>query len=76
MGRISVTPGEQFSLQYHHHRSEHWVVTAGQPTVTVGDTGHPVEIIEVQIGAYLGGDDIVRLEDRYSRAPEELSRTA
>lgn len=25
----------------------------------------PLEIIEVQSGDYLGGDDIVRLEDRY-----------
>jgi mannose-1-phosphate guanylyltransferase/mannose-6-phosphate isomerase len=27
----------------------------------------PLEIIEVQSGSYLGEDDIVRLEDRYSR---------
>ncbi|CAN0520498.1 unnamed protein product, partial [Scytosiphon promiscuus] len=27
----------------------------------------PVEIIEVQIGEYLGEDDIVRFEDRYDR---------
>ena len=30
-----------------------------------------VEIIEVQIGAYLGEDDIVRADDVYHRAPEE-----
>ncbi|MEI7969115.1 MAG: phosphomannose isomerase type II C-terminal cupin domain [Betaproteobacteria bacterium] len=28
----------------------------------------PAEIIEVQFGAYLGEDDIERLEDRYDRA--------
>jgi mannose-1-phosphate guanylyltransferase len=28
----------------------------------------PLELIEVQSGAYLGEDDIVRLEDRYGRA--------
>jgi mannose-1-phosphate guanylyltransferase len=27
----------------------------------------PVEMIEVQSGAYLGEDDIVRFEDRYGR---------
>jgi mannose-6-phosphate isomerase-like protein (cupin superfamily) len=27
----------------------------------------PLEIIEVQSGAYLGEDDIVRFEDRYQR---------
>ena len=30
-------------------------------------TEEPVEIIEVQIGSYLGEDDIVRLEDIYDR---------
>jgi mannose-1-phosphate guanylyltransferase len=28
----------------------------------------PLELIEVQVGSYLGEDDIVRLEDRYGRA--------
>jgi mannose-1-phosphate guanylyltransferase len=28
----------------------------------------PLELIEVQVGAYLGEDDIVRFEDRYGRA--------
>ncbi|MCD6061490.1 MAG: mannose-phosphate guanylyltransferase/mannose-6-phosphate isomerase [Moraxellaceae bacterium] len=28
----------------------------------------PLELIEVQVGAYLGEDDIVRLEDRYGRS--------
>lgn len=27
----------------------------------------PLELIEIQVGAYLGEDDIVRLEDRYGR---------
>lgn len=31
----------------------------------------PLEIIEVQIGSYLGEDDIVRSEDVYNRAPHE-----
>ena len=30
-------------------------------------TENPVAIIEVQIGSYLGEDDIVRLEDVYNR---------
>ncbi|HEY4301719.1 MAG TPA: mannose-1-phosphate guanylyltransferase/mannose-6-phosphate isomerase [Candidatus Didemnitutus sp.] len=34
----------------------------------------PLEIIEVQSGAYLGEDDIVRLDDTYGRTP--LSRAA
>ncbi|MDX2155355.1 MAG: mannose-1-phosphate guanylyltransferase/mannose-6-phosphate isomerase [Hyphomicrobiaceae bacterium] len=31
----------------------------------------PLELIEVQIGTYLGEDDIVRTDDIYQRAPEE-----
>ena len=30
-----------------------------------GDT--PLELIEVQIGSYLGEDDIIRFEDKYGR---------
>jgi mannose-1-phosphate guanylyltransferase / mannose-6-phosphate isomerase len=31
----------------------------------------PLELIEVQIGSYLGEDDIVRTDDIYQRAPDE-----
>ena len=31
----------------------------------------PLELIEVQVGAYLGEDDIERADDVYNRAPEE-----
>ena len=31
----------------------------------------PVEIIEVQIGSYLGEDDILRTDDIYHHTPEE-----
>ncbi len=33
--RIEVKPGGQLSLQYHFHRSEHWIVVKGTATVTV-----------------------------------------
>ena len=90
--RISVKSGEKLSLQYHHHRSEHWTVVQGEATVTIGEITKLVKInesvyiplkekhalanegeelmqlIEVQLGDYLGEDDIVRLEDRYGRA--------
>ena len=33
----------------------------------------PLEIIEVQSGGYLGEDDIIRYEDRYGRADENLT---
>jgi mannose-6-phosphate isomerase-like protein (cupin superfamily) len=35
--RIQVLPGQRLSLQLHHKREEHWVVTQGHPTITLGD---------------------------------------
>ncbi len=35
--RITVAPGQQLSLQYHHKRAEHWVVTQGKALVQIGD---------------------------------------
>lgn len=34
---IFVNPNQQFSLQYHNHRKEHWVVVEGEGIVTVGE---------------------------------------
>jgi len=35
--RIGVWPGQQISLQKHHHRAEHWVVVQGRAHVTLDD---------------------------------------
>jgi mannose-1-phosphate guanylyltransferase len=35
--QITVRPGAKLSLQFHHHRSEHWIVVSGTATVTVDD---------------------------------------
>lgn len=35
--RILVKPGQQLSLQMHHHRAEHWVVVRGTARVTRGE---------------------------------------
>ena len=35
--RLSIKPGEQLSLQKHHHRAEHWIVVQGTAEVTCGD---------------------------------------
>ena len=34
----------------------------------------PMELIEVQSGAYLGEDDIVRIEDHYQRVTPSISQ--
>jgi mannose-1-phosphate guanylyltransferase/mannose-6-phosphate isomerase len=35
--RIIVEPGQQLSLQMHHHRAEHWIVVSGTARVTCGE---------------------------------------
>ncbi len=35
--KIAVNPNASLSLQLHHHRGEHWIITSGNPTVTVGE---------------------------------------
>ena len=35
--RITVDPGAKLSLQFHHHRAEHWVVVRGTARVTRGE---------------------------------------
>ena len=35
--QIVVKPGGRLSLQYHHHRGEHWIVVEGTARVTCGD---------------------------------------
>ena len=89
--RITVAPGQKQSLQYHHKRAEHWVLTQGKAIVQVGDEEYEIGpgeyryiplgekhrltnigdtelvLVEVQVGEYLGEDDIVRLDDVYGR---------
>lgn len=36
--RLTVKPHARLSLQYHHHRSEHWIVVSGMAEVVNGDT--------------------------------------
>lgn len=43
-------------------------ITVGQPHRIVNDHDEALVIIEIQLGDYLGEDDIVRLEDDFGRA--------
>lgn len=47
---------------------QHCDIALGQVHRLANVTSEPVEIVEVQFGAYLGEDDIVRLSDDYGRA--------
>lgn len=49
---ICVNPHSKLSLQYHHHRSEHWVVLEGQATVQKGEKIHTLssgESIDLEV---------------------------
>lgn len=40
--KIVVFPHQALSLQMHHHRGEHWLVSKGQAFVTLGDDSFPL----------------------------------
>lgn len=40
--KIHVKPGHRLSLQSHEKRSEHWIVTRGTATITVGQNTRDV----------------------------------
>ena len=59
--RLTVDPGQHLSLQYHHKRSEHWVVVSGTATIRLDDetmTLEPGHSIDIPLGAHhaLGND--------------------
>ena len=63
-GTARVTNGEKTYLVT---ENESTYIPIGQVHCLENPGVIPLELIEVQSGAYLGDDDIVRLEDRYGR---------
>jgi mannose-1-phosphate guanylyltransferase/mannose-6-phosphate isomerase len=66
-GVAEVTIGEDVRL-YHENESAYVPIGAVHRLANPGKI--PLELIEVQVGSYLGEDDIVRLEDIYRRHAE------
>lgn len=64
-GTARVTNGEQSYLVTENQST---YIPIGQVHSLENPGIIPLELIEVQSGAYLGEDDIVRLEDRYGRS--------
>ena len=67
-GTALVTVGESEQL-VRENESVYIIATQWHRLENPGKV--PLEIIEVQIGTYLGEDDILRSDDVYKRAPEE-----
>jgi mannose-1-phosphate guanylyltransferase len=61
--QITVRPGAKLSLQYHHHRSEHWIVVSGKATVTVDDKTFELQANE---STYIPKEAKHRLQNSYS----------
>lgn len=64
-GTASVT------LDDHHFElglGQHCDIALGQVHRLANRTSDPLEIVELQLGDYLGEDDIVRLQDDYGRS--------
>ena len=57
---ITVYPGGRLSLQYHHHRAEHWIVVKGIATVTKNDETF---ILEANQSTYISKEETHRLEN-------------
>ena len=57
------------------HENESTYIPLGAKHRIENPTDEPLHIIEVQSGAYLGEDDIVRFEDVYGRAQSGSDRT-
>ncbi len=67
-GVAEVTIGEDVRL-YHENESAYVPIGAVHRLANPGK--NPLELIEVQVGSYLGEDDILRLEDVYRRNAAE-----
>jgi mannose-1-phosphate guanylyltransferase/mannose-6-phosphate isomerase len=66
-GTATVTNGEQTFIL---GKGESTYIALGATHGLENKTNEPLEIIEVQSGAYLGEDDIVRFEDVYGRVKD------
>ena len=67
-GTAEVTIGSEQKLVY---ENQSVYIVAGQWHRLHNPGRTPLELIEVQLGSYLGEDDIVRADDVYNRSHEE-----
>ena len=70
-GTASVTIGESTELVT---ENESVYIPIGEVHALENPGKIPLELIEVQSGAYLGEDDIVRFSDRYGRTPNKENK--
>ena len=61
---LTIYPKSQISLQYHNHRSEHWIITKGVATITKGEK--IFELKENQ-STYIDKGEIHRIENKKNK---------
>jgi mannose-6-phosphate isomerase-like protein (cupin superfamily) len=64
-GTATVTLGDQ---HFHLGVGQHCDIALGQVHRLANGTDSTLEIVELQLGDYLGEDDIVRMQDDYGRS--------
>lgn len=72
---IYIDPKKRLSLQYHHHRAEHWMLVEGDATATIHDTDGAARRIQMQVGVPLFVDvkAIHRLESKKGGVVVEIA---
>jgi mannose-6-phosphate isomerase len=60
---LEVLPGHRLSLQFHHHRSEHWVVVSGKARVCIADRYY--EMLQMQ-SVLIPARTVHRVENPFS----------
>ena len=68
-GTAEITLGEEVRSV---HENESVYIPIGSIHRLANPGKIPLELIEVQVGSYLGDDDIVRLDDVYGRAANQI----
>jgi mannose-6-phosphate isomerase len=81
--RVEVKQGHRLSLQFPHHRSEHWVVVAGSGVATVDGKASPVgpgDYVVIPCGAThrveaTGTEPLIFVEVQYGAILDESDIT-
>ena len=61
---LTINQNSSISLQKHHHRSEHWTITAGKPKITIGKK---ITFKNINESVFIPKGSIHRIENIYNK---------
>ena len=72
---LYIHPGKRLSLQYHHHRREHWMLVEGDATATLGEVGGKTQRLAMKKGepVYVDVKAVHRLESKKGGVVVEIA---